>query len=60
MKACINEKHTLSLEGKPNNIKMSVLPKVKHSFNASPIKIWGRTLQGFGQDDSKFICESSK
>jgi hypothetical protein len=39
MKAQINEKHTLSLEGTMNSIKMSALPKVMHFFNPSPIKI---------------------
>lgn len=35
--AWINERYTLSLEGKTNNVKMSILSKVINPFNASPI-----------------------
>lgn len=38
-KARLDEKHTLSLEGKTNNVKMSMPSKVINPFNASPIKI---------------------
>ena len=58
IEAWINEIYTLSLEGKTNNVKMSILSKVINPFNASPIKIFKkRSLQALWQDGSKIHLE---
>lgn len=53
----LNEKHTLSLEEKTNNVKISIFSKVINPFNASPIKIQKRSLQTFWQENPKIHLE---